>query len=89
MSNTALIYDITFYQVDEDGNDIIDQKGNTKTYRIKEGLRFKPLEYLVDDIDLDILEAMEKSMVEAGQMGYLREPSPRYIEFKKDAYSLA
>ena len=39
--------------------------------------------------DLDILEAMEKSMVEAGQMGYLREPSPRYIEFKKDAYSLA
>ena len=56
MSNTALIYDITFYQVDEDGNDIIDQKGNTKTYRIKEGLRFKPLEYLCDDIDLDILE---------------------------------
>ena len=56
MSNTALIYDITFYQVDEEGNDIIDQKGNTKTYRIKEGLRFKPLEYLVDDIDLDILE---------------------------------
>ena len=29
MSNTALIYDITFYQVDEDGNDIIDQKGNS------------------------------------------------------------
>ena len=56
MNNIALIYDITFYQVDEDGNDIIDQKGNTKTYRIKEGLRFKPLEYLCDDIDLDILE---------------------------------
>ena len=59
MNNTALIYDITFYQVDEDGNDIIDQKGNTKTYRIKEGLRFKPLEYLVDDIDLDILEEVK------------------------------
>ena len=59
MSNTALIYDITFYQVDEDGNDIIDQKGNTKTYRIKEGLRFKPLEYLCDDIDIDILEEVK------------------------------
>ena len=59
MSNTALIYDITFYQVDEEGNDIIDQKGNTKTYRIKEGLRFKPLEYLCDDIDLDILEEVK------------------------------
>ena len=59
MNNTALIYDITFYQVDEEGNDIIDQKGNTKTYRIKEGVRFKPLEYLVDDIDLDILEEVK------------------------------
>jgi hypothetical protein len=39
--------------------------------------------------DLDILEAMEKTMVEPGQMGYLREPTPKYIEFKKDAYSLA
>ena len=59
MTNTALIYDITFYQVDEEGNDIIDKKCNTKTYRIKEGVRFKPLEYLVDDFDLDILEEVK------------------------------
>ena len=37
----------------------IDKKGNTKTYRIKEGVRFKPLEYLVDDFDLDILEEVK------------------------------
>ena len=37
MNNTAIIYDITFYQVDEEGNDILDNKGNTKIYRIKEG----------------------------------------------------
>ena len=30
MTNTALIYDINFYQVDEDGNDLLDKKGNTK-----------------------------------------------------------
>ena len=59
MTNTALIYDITFYQVDEQGNDILDNKGNTKIYRIKEGVRFKPLEYLVDDFDLDILEEVK------------------------------
>ena len=39
--------------------------------------------------DLDTLENMEKNLVEAGQMGYLREPSPKVIEFRKDAYSLA
>ena len=27
MNNTALIYDITFYQVDEEGNDLLDDKG--------------------------------------------------------------
>ena len=56
MNNIALIYDITFYQVDEEGNDILDNKGNTKIYRIKEGLRVKPLEYLCEDFDLDVLE---------------------------------
>ena len=56
MNNTALIYYITFYQVDEEGNDILDNKGNTKIYRIKEGLRVKPLEYLCEDFDLDVLE---------------------------------
>ena len=54
MNNTALIYDITFYQVDEDGNDLLDDKGNTKVFRIKDGLRFKELEYLCDDIDIVI-----------------------------------
>ena len=56
MNNTALIYDITFYQVDEEGNDILDNKGKTKIYRIKEGLRVKPLEYLCEDFDFDVLE---------------------------------
>ena len=32
---------------------------NTKVFRIKDGLRFKPLEYLCDDIDLDILEEVQ------------------------------
>jgi len=38
--------------------------------------------------DLDVLEAMN-STVEEGQMGYLWEPYPRTVEFRKDAHSLA
>ena len=38
--------------------------------------------------DLDVLDAMS-SMVEPGQMGYLWEPYPRTVEFRKDAHSLA
>ena len=53
---TTLIYDITFYKVDEEGNEVLDDKGNTKIFRLKEGVRFKPLEYLCEDIDEDILE---------------------------------
>ena len=51
MNNTALIYDITFYQVDEEGNNILDNKGNTKIYRIKEGLRV--LNHELDNIQLE------------------------------------
>ncbi len=59
MNYTALVYDIKFYLVDEEGNDKIDEKGNTIAYRLKEGIRFKPLEYLCEDIDIDILERIK------------------------------
>ena len=38
--------------------------------------------------DLDVLEAMNRT-VEPGQMGFLWEPHPRTVEFRKDAHSLA
>ena len=57
---TVLILDIKFYLVDEDGNDLQDDNGNTIGYRLKEGIRFKPLEYLTDDMDTDILEQIKK-----------------------------
>ena len=59
MDYTALVYDIKFYLVDEEGNDKIDEKGNTIEYRLKEGIRFKPLEYLCEDFDVDILEEIK------------------------------
>ena len=38
--------------------------------------------------DLDALEGMN-AFVEEGQAGYLWCPSARFVEFRKDAYSLA
>jgi len=51
-----LVLDIKFYLVDDDGNSLDNKDGTTKEFRIKEGVRFKPLEYLCDDFDTDILE---------------------------------
>ena len=56
------VYDITFYKSDEDGNEILNEDGTTKVFRIKDEYRFKPLEYLLsyvftgEDFDGDMLE---------------------------------
>jgi len=59
MDYTALIYDIKFYLVDEEGNEKVNEKGNTIAYRLKEGIKFKPLEYLCEDMDIGILEKIQ------------------------------
>jgi len=43
------VSDIKFYLIDEDGNE------SKKEYRLKPGIRFKPLEYLCEVVDPDIL----------------------------------
>jgi hypothetical protein len=53
---TYLIQDITFYKVDDEGNEELNEDGTTKVYRIKQGTRVKALEYLTDDFEDDIME---------------------------------
>tara|TARA_B100000900_G_scaffold127382_1_gene107598 strand:+ start:241 stop:435 length:195 start_codon:yes stop_codon:yes gene_type:complete len=53
---TYLIQDITFYKVDDEGNEELNEDGTTKVYRIKQGTRVKALEYLTDEFDDDIME---------------------------------
>jgi len=53
---TYLINDITFYKVDDEGNEELNEDGTTKVYRIKQGTRVKALEYLTDEFDDDIME---------------------------------
>ena len=57
---TYLIQDITFYKVDDDGNEELNKDGTTKIYRIKDGIRVKALEYLTDNFDDDIMEESEE-----------------------------
>jgi len=46
-----LIYDIKFYKVDEDGEEVKDAKGDIKLFEPKG--RWKDLEYLCEDRDDD------------------------------------
>ncbi len=50
------ILDIKFYKYDEDGNELTNKDGTIKEFRIKEGYRYKPLEYLCEDMDEDMVE---------------------------------
>ena len=53
------VLDIKFYQYDEDGNDILNEDGTTKEFRLKATMRFKPLEYLCEDMDIDDVEEIK------------------------------
>ena len=55
-----LIQDITFYKVDDEGNEELNKDGTTKVYRIKDGIRVKALEYLTDEFDDDIMQESEE-----------------------------
>ena len=60
MNNYSVgVSDITFYLMDKDGNIKVDNKGNEIIYRIKDGVRFKPIEYLTEDFDINMLKQDE------------------------------
>jgi len=55
------ISDITFYIYDvESGDEITNKEGSIKTFRLKDDVRLKLLEYLCDDMDIDMLEEIEE-----------------------------
>lgn len=54
------VYDIYFYISDDDGNPLIDDNGNERKFRLKDSIRFKPLEYLTEDLNIDYLEEIKK-----------------------------
>ena len=53
------VLDIKFYKYDEDGNEILNKDGMIKEFRLK-AMRFKPLEYLCEGMDLDDVEEIKE-----------------------------
>ena len=56
-----LVYDIVFYKVDDENDEeVLNKDGTTKEFRLKEGIRFKPLEQLCEDMEEEMLTEIEK-----------------------------
>ena len=65
MKNWSIgVSDIKFYLMDEDGNVKTDSEGNEITYRLKDGVRLKPLEYITEDMDVLMLEPEKRRLNE-------------------------
>jgi len=56
--NNVAISRITFFKFDDEGNELENEDGTTKEFKLK-SVRFKPLEYLCEDLDADYLEPIE------------------------------
>jgi len=56
------VEDITFYGMDEDNEIITNDKGEAVVYQLKAGVRFKPLEYLCEDMVLEQLEIINETV---------------------------
>ena len=56
------VADITFYAMDEDNEIITNEQGEEVEYQLKQGIRFKPLEYLCEDMTEEQLERIEVNL---------------------------
>jgi hypothetical protein len=52
--NNVAVCNITFYKFDDDGNELLNEDGTIKEFDLKD-VRFKPLEYLCEDLDPEYL----------------------------------
>ena len=53
------ILDIKFYLLDEDGNAVENKDGTEKEFKLKGGIRYKPLEYVCEDLSPNMLEEIK------------------------------
>jgi hypothetical protein len=53
------VLDIKFYLLDEDGNSLENKDGTDKEFELKDGIRFKPLEYLCEDLSPKMLKEIK------------------------------
>jgi len=57
---TYLVNEITFYKVDDEGEEVVDKDGNVIEYTFKPNIRVKEMENLTDNFDDDMMEEIKK-----------------------------
>ena len=55
---SVAVHRITFYKYDDDGNEVLNKDGTTKEFELNS--RFKPLEYLCEDLSSDDVEPIKE-----------------------------
>ena len=68
-----LVLDIKFYLVDDDGNSLENEDGTDKEFGLKDGIRFKPLEYLCENLDVNMLEEIKETPLNKETQDKMRE----------------
>ena len=53
------ISDIKFYLNDMEGNEVENKDGTIKEFQLKNSVRFKPLEYLCESLEVGMLEEIK------------------------------
>ena len=54
------VLDIKFFLINSETGDILENKdGTEKEFQLKSGIRFKPLEYLCENLDTNMLEEIK------------------------------
>lgn len=75
-----LVYDIVFYKVDENDEEVLNKDGTTKQFRLRDGIRFKPLEYLCEDMEEEMLEPIRNKECSCGTHEELIDGTVVYYE---------
>ena len=59
--NNFAVLDIEFYGYDDEGEIIENEKGEIIVYKLKDGVRYKPLEYLCEDMETEFMEVCDEN----------------------------
>ena len=70
----ASVLDIKFYLINSETGDILENiDGTEKEFQLKNSIRFKPLEYLCENLDVNMLEEIKETPLNENTKDKMRE----------------